>query len=350
MFGFISYVHAFYANVSRSWSQDFDNTRFYCVITLCEFIFGHLFPLPWHASHVYVLLRIVFDPPDETNPKGFKPEALLQDWDRPFLELADGDVPGRINDPKFFSFWRDVLEAPADVLEIIQHGYSVPFIDGILPPPAFAANNQSALRNSEFLLKELFRLEGIGCIERIPYQPRIVLPCSVVFSNKWRLVTDASRHINPWVVKNKVKLDSLDTAEELMLRGDFLSKQDLCSGYFHILLAEHMRDNFGVHFVLPSGEILFWRWRVLFLGERNAVWLFTKLLKPHRKFLAKRGVRHCLMIDDFLIMSRSFMKNLLDTQKHLWALEQAGWVVKEEKCQNHPSREIEFLGIFRLIS
>ena len=237
------------------------------------------------------------------------------------------------------------MEAPKDILDIIQNGYSVPFIDGILPPPAFAANNQSALRHGEFLLQELLRLERICCLERINYQPRIVLPCSVVFSNKWRLVTDASRHINPWIVKNKVKLDSLDTAEEVMLKGDFLSKQDLCSGYFHVLLKVDMRDNFGVHYVTPSGEVIFWRWRVLFLGERNAVWLFTKLLKPHRKFLAKNGIRNSLMIDDFLIMSRSFIKNLMDTQLHLWALESAGWVVRPEKCQNHPTREIKFLGL-----
>ena len=51
------------------------------------------------------------------------------------------------------------------------------------------------------------------------------------------------------------------------------------------------------------------------------------------------------MIDDFLIMSRSFMKNLLDTQKHLWALEQAGWVVRADKCHNHPTRTLEFLGL-----
>ena len=69
--------------------------------------------------------------------------------------LEDEDVPGRINDPRFFSFWRDVLEAPKDILEIIQNGYSVPFIDGILLPPAFAANNQSGGS-----LKERFQDKG----------------------------------------------------------------------------------------------------------------------------------------------------------------------------------------------
>ena len=51
-------------------------------------------------------------------------------------------------------------------------------------------------------------------------------------------------------MQNKVKLDSLDTTEELTLMDDFLSKQDLCSSYFHVLLNDEMHDNFGVHFVI----------------------------------------------------------------------------------------------------
>ena len=146
-------------------------------------------------DYTYVF-RIYFEnsPPEAFDGATFE---SFRDRDVFFPELSDADVPGRIGRPEFFSFWRDVLKAPADILEIIQDGYSVPFVGGILPPPAFAPNNQSALRNADFLLEELLRLEKIHCLERINYQPRIVLPCSVVFSNKWRLVTDASRHLNP---------------------------------------------------------------------------------------------------------------------------------------------------------
>ena len=87
-------------------------------------------------------------------------------------------------------------------MEIIVNGYAVPFMGSVLPPPSFAENNRSALEHSDFLLEELLRLESIGALTRLGYRPRITLPCSVVFSNKWRLVCDASRHINPYVVKN----------------------------------------------------------------------------------------------------------------------------------------------------
>ena len=92
------------------------------------------------------------------------------------------------------------------------------------------------MEHSDFLLQELLRWERIGCTTMVKGRPRIVLPISVVFSNKWRLVCDASRHINPYVVKNKVSLDSLSSVEHSSRPGDFMSKQDLSSGYFHVML------------------------------------------------------------------------------------------------------------------
>ena len=293
------------------------------------------------------LPRLSFDPlwEETESPRVFKPPSLLA-GDR-FLELTDADVPARISEPRFFSFWKDVLEAPPDVLDIVQNGYAVPFINGELPPPAFVENNKSALDHCDFLLEELLRLEGVGALTRLRERPRITLPCSVVYSNKWRVVCDASRQINPYVVKNKVALDSLSSVEQSSVRGDFMSKQDLSCGYFHIMLRPDMRTNFGVHYRFPSGEIWYWHWNVLFLGERNAVHLFTKILKPHRRFLAKHGVRHGLLIDDFIIMSPNFLKCLMDTQLHLSALEAAGWVVKPSKCVNHPTQRIKFLGLIK---
>ena len=95
-----------------------------------------------------------------------------------------------------------------------------------------------------------------------------------------------------------------------------------------------LRTNLGVHYVFPDGSVMCWTWNVLFLGERNAVSLFTRILKPHRDFLASRGIRHRLWIDDWLIISPNFIKSLMDIQTHFEALCLAGWVVKLSKCVN----------------
>ena len=133
---------------------------------------------------VIILPRLSLDPlwEEMESPRVFKPPSLLAG--ERFLELTDADVPARISDPRFFSFWRDVLEAPPDVLDIVQNGYAVPFVGGVLPPAAFVENNKSALDNSDFLLEELLQLEGVGALTRLSERRRITLPCSGVYSNK----------------------------------------------------------------------------------------------------------------------------------------------------------------------
>ena len=70
---------------------------------------------------VIILPRLSLDPlwEEMESPRVFKPPSLLAG--ERFLELTDADVPARISDPQFFSFWRDVLEAPPDVLDIVQN-------------------------------------------------------------------------------------------------------------------------------------------------------------------------------------------------------------------------------------
>ena len=51
-----------------------------------------------------------------------------------FPDLPEDFVTGRISDPAFFSFWRDVLRADEDILSIIKYGYRIPFVGGVDPP------------------------------------------------------------------------------------------------------------------------------------------------------------------------------------------------------------------------
>ena len=54
----------------------------------------------------------------------------------------------------------------------------------------------------------------MGVIERVSDKPYIVLPLSVVISRKPRLVVDASRDLNPFVLDRKVKLTTLQKENE----------------------------------------------------------------------------------------------------------------------------------------
>ena len=127
-------------------------------------------------------------------------------------------VPGRLSNPKFFSFWKDELLADEFVLDTIKNGYKFPFSSA--PPSSFCPNNKSMLVNSEFAYAELLRLESLGCISRVEEQPFICLPLSVVFIKKLRLVVDASRHLNPYLQDRKIKLEGLEVRESLLQKGD----------------------------------------------------------------------------------------------------------------------------------
>ena len=92
-------------------------------------------------------------------------------------------------------------------MNLVKNGYRLEF--DAEPPASFTKNNKSALNKKEFVLKELLRLEQLGCIVRVQEQPKVVLPLSAVFSKKWRLVVDASRTLNPYCTRRKIMLEDL---------------------------------------------------------------------------------------------------------------------------------------------
>ena len=56
---------------------------------------------------------------------------------------------------------------------------------------------KQACLKKEFSLAELLHLEKLCCISCVESAPYLCLPLSVVFSQKLRLVVNASRHLNP---------------------------------------------------------------------------------------------------------------------------------------------------------
>ena len=153
---------------------------------------------------------------------------------------TDVRVPGRIGRPEYFEFWRDTLNAPDFVLNVIKEGYKFPF--EATPPASFCRNNKSFYEHKDFAFQELMRLESLGCIERVDKQPYITLPLSVVFSKKLRLVVDASRHLNPFLKSRKIKLEDLSVNEQILKQGDYQITTDLDSGYWHVPLSDDMKQ------------------------------------------------------------------------------------------------------------
>ena len=116
---------------------------------------------------------------------------------------------------------------------------------------------------TQFALQELHRLEKLQCIQTAgPNDYLVNMPLSVVYSNKWNLVVDASRHINPFVRKCTVKLDTLDDFAQLVQQNDFLAVNDLDSAYWHVPLHPSQYKFFGVSiFNSATGQTEYYQWQ-----------------------------------------------------------------------------------------
>ena len=252
-------------------------------------------------------------------------------------------VPGSICKQEFFGYWKEVLKAPEFVLDTLREGYKFPLRE--IPPSSLEPNNKSALKERKFMLAELLRLEKLGVISRVKEKPYLVLPLSVVYSKKLRLVVDASRALNPFIEDQKMKLEGLDVAELTIREGDWQSTTDMDSGYWQLALHEDYKKYVGLHFVEDDGSVLFWVYNTLFLGIKSAVWIFSKMLIPVKAHLRSVGIRCNFYIDDVKILAETEKLNL-EYKQYFWSVcEKSGWIINIDKSSDPPSQSIIFLGL-----
>ena len=270
------------------------------------------------------------------------PKLLLNELEsQSNVNLAtDARVPGRIKGQH--SFYESIGADPY-ICNVVRNGYKLEFDS--LPPPSFTENNKSALQKPDFMYKELLRLEELGCIERVDQKPTVVLPLSVVFSKKWRLVVDASRTLNPYCMKRKIKLEDLTHVQKVVRQNDYMVVNDLDSGYWHVPIAQEHWKYLGVHFRHKDGSLTYWVWKVLCLGLRDAAFIFTKTISPIMAKLRGDGMRGQIYIDDKLTSANSY-DNCCKWELYVKdVFAKAGWIFKPGKRSGDPSQVCRFLGL-----
>ena len=251
-------------------------------------------------------------------------------------------VPGNPHKAEFREFWKEVIKPSSFVLETIENGYQLPFAQ--VPPASFEQNNKSARDDECFVTSEVLRLEKLGCISRVQTRPYIVLPLSSIFSKKKRVVVDASRALNPYLEHRRVKLQDHGDIPNVVKQGSHLSVDDLDSGYWHVKIHEEHRKYLGIHIIGEDGDPVFFVWNVLFLGVKDAVFIFTALLKPIRAHIVSLGIPCLVYLDDILTMGSSEEAGRRNRNLAVSVLAQAGWVVSEEKAKG-PKERLQFLGL-----
>ena len=213
------------------------------------------------------------------------------------------------------------------------------------PPPSLLRNNRSALDKMDFVKKELGRLEQMGCITRVQHQPKIVNPMSVIYSNKWRLVMDGSRGLNPFCKRRVVKLEDLSHVPRTVSRGSFMVVNNHDSGYWHVPVAEVHWTYLGVHVVESDGSVKYWVWKVLCLGLRDAAHIYTRINCPIMAALRREGIKGQIYVDDNLTVAES-KEACLEAERRTYELFQEwGWIFKPSKRSGEPSQICKFLGL-----
>ena len=91
-------------------------------------------------------------------------------------------------------FWKNIDASPW-VINIIEDGYAIPFVE--MPLPAFFSSNKSTFKAQDFVSSEISELLERGCIKEISCsEAHIISPLSVADNgDKLRLILDL-RYLN----------------------------------------------------------------------------------------------------------------------------------------------------------
>ena len=82
-------------------------------------------------------------------------------------------------------------------------------------------------------------------LSEVSWKPWIINPIMCAYSNKWRLVIDC-RLLNPYLIRRKTKLEDLSLVSSIIEKGDYMSTDDLKSGYWQIRLNPSHRTYLGI--------------------------------------------------------------------------------------------------------
>ena len=134
-------------------------------------------------------------------------------------------------------YWSKTLKAPKYILDIINEGYFLPFVD--VPEPSVSKNNKSAFENKDFVSESIRELLRDGSAREVEFRPKVISPLSVATNSlgKKRLILDL-RYVNAHLFKERISFDDWGSLKNLISENGFAYKFDLRKGYHHVEIAE----------------------------------------------------------------------------------------------------------------
>ena len=149
------------------------------------------------------------------------------------------------------------------------------------------------------------------------------------------------KDLNQFLAFHHFKMESFQTAKDLIREGDWMIKLDLKEAYHSVpVTPDHQRylaflwdGKCHVYCVLPFG-----------LGPAPQV--FTKITNPILVHIRQNLVIRCVMYsDDILIFGRTKTDCLQKAKKVMTLLQELGFTINIKKSILEPTQQIEFLGL-----
>ena len=240
--------------------------------------------------------------------------------------------------------WREI-GACRFALSVISNGYRVPFTSF---PSRYKEKNNKSFRDNEkggvdqvlVLLKQK-RIMEVDQADVLCCNP---LSVAVNAKGKKRLVIDLSRHVNLVVDKKTFKIESTESALDIIEKGSWSVSFDIRGAYHHVKLAEDQWKYFGFCCFIEGRLRYFWFMSMPF-GLSSAAYALTKLLKSVLARWRTMGFLVWIHIDDGLVVMKSRGEAETASKIVQKDLKRLGIIVSDEKCVWKPCQQQVWTGL-----
>lgn len=236
-------------------------------------------------------------------------------------------------------FWT-MLTSDVNILEIVQ-GYKIEFSTmpyqhnpRITPVP----KNSLKLNLIQEEIDSLLQKQAIIQVQETPQEFISTIFLVPKKSGGMRPIINL-KPLNNYVETIHFKMETLQTALNLLQKGDYLVSVDLKDAYFSIPIYHQHRKY--LRFLWKNQRYEF---QCLPFGLKSAPRIFTKCTKPVMSALRSRGHRGIIYIDDSLWMAKTAQAVKETGSTVVKIFQQAGFQINEKKSSLQPTQLIMFLG------
>ena len=237
--------------------------------------------------------------------------------------------------------WTKITSDPL-ILDAVSHCHIEfdqvpdPVINSTRPASSFSSTEQHVIDHKiqTFLSKGIIKPSMPSLGDNV--SPIFVIPKK---DGSHRVIFNLKR-LNEYVSYHHFKLDTLQTAVQLIQPECFMSTLDLKDAYYSIPIVEEHQQYLKFYW-----NSILYTFTCLPMGLSSSPRIFTKVMKPIFSSLRSQFGHVCLnYMDDSLYIGRSALECAETTLHAIELFSKLGFKINRDKSVVVPSQSIEFLG------